>query len=217
MSDIYYKVKKLTIFRFVACDCDLGGSLDDGICDSKTDLLSGDESGRCHCKTNIEGRRCDRCKNGFWNFDPNNPEGCQGKETVITTINTNFLFAQKINYYSAIIIACTCNTLGTIDNQGCNMLTGECTCKRYVTARDCNQCLPEYWGLSEDRDGCKPCDCDPGGSYENSCDVVTGQCRCRPHVSGRTCNQPEQSYYTGSLDFLIYEGELSRATDVSLI
>nr|XP_012215232.1 PREDICTED: laminin subunit beta-1 [Linepithema humile] len=168
------------------CDCDLDGSLDDGICDSRTDLISGDESGRCHCKANIEGRRCDRCKNGFWNFDPDNPEGCQ---------------------------ACTCNTLGTIDNQGCNTLTGECTCKRYVTARDCNQCLPEYWGLSEDSDGCKPCDCDPGGSYENSCDVVNGQCRCRPHVSGRTCNQPEQSYYTGSLDFLIYEGELSRATD----
>ncbi|XP_066582072.1 laminin subunit beta-1 [Prorops nasuta] len=168
------------------CNCDLDGSIDDGICDSKTDVLSGDESGRCHCKANVEGRRCDRCKNGFWNFDVANPEGCQ---------------------------SCTCNILGTIDNQGCDMVTGECTCKRYVTGRDCNQCLPEYWGLSEDRDGCKPCDCDPGGAYENSCDVITGQCRCKPHVSGRTCNQPEQSYYTGSLDFLIYEGELSRATD----
>ncbi|XP_015599371.1 laminin subunit beta-1 isoform X2 [Cephus cinctus] len=168
------------------CDCDPSGSLDDGICDSRTDPLSGDESGRCHCKTNVEGRRCDRCKNGYWNFDIENPDGCQ---------------------------ACTCNTLGTIGNQGCNMVTGECTCKRYVTTRDCNQCLPEYWGLSDDQDGCKPCDCDPGGSYENSCDVVTGQCRCRPHVSGRTCNQPEQSYYTGSLDFLIYEGELARASD----
>ncbi|XP_035719159.1 laminin subunit beta-1-like isoform X1 [Vespa mandarinia] len=168
------------------CDCDLSGSLDDGICDSRTDPLSGDESGRCHCKANVEGRRCDHCKNGFWNFNSENPQGCQ---------------------------ACTCNTLGTIDNQGCNMITGECTCKRYVTARDCNQCLPGYWGLSEDPDGCKPCDCDRGGSYENSCDVVTGQCRCRPHIIGRTCNQPEQGYYTGSLDFLIYEGELSRATD----
>ncbi|CAK9803904.1 Laminin subunit beta-1 [Anthophora quadrimaculata] len=168
------------------CNCDNGGSLDDGICDSRTDPLSGDESGRCHCKANVEGRRCDRCKNGYWNFDPNNPEGCQ---------------------------ACTCNTLGTIDNRGCNTLTGECTCKRFVTARDCNQCLPEFWGLSEDPEGCKPCDCDLGGSYENSCDVVTGQCRCRPHISGRTCNQPEQSYYTGSLDFLIYEGELARASD----
>ncbi|KMQ87955.1 laminin subunit beta-1 [Lasius niger] len=120
-----------------SCDCDLGSSLDDGICDSRTDPLSGNESGRCHCKANVEGRRCDRCKNGFWNFEPDSLEGCQ---------------------------ACTCNTLGTVDNQGCNVVTGECTCKRYVTARDCNQCLPEYWGLSEDRDGCKPCDCDSGSS-----------------------------------------------------
>ena len=172
------------------CDCDPIGSLDDGICDPRTSVLTGEESGRCHCKTNIEGRRCDICKNGFWNFDPDNPDGCE---------------------------ACTCNTLGTINNQGCNMRTGECTCKRYVTARDCNQCLPEYWGLSDDRDGCKPCDCDPGGSYDATCDVVTGQCRCRPHVGGRTCNQPEQSYYTGALDFLLFEGELSKASENSQV
>ncbi|XP_012252560.2 laminin subunit beta-1-like [Athalia rosae] len=167
------------------CDCDPSGSLDNGICDSRTDLLSGDESGRCHCKTNVEGRRCDKCKNGYWNFDFNNPDGCQ---------------------------ACTCNTVGTIGNQGCNTLTGECTCKRYVTARDCNQCLPEYWGLSDDRDGCKPCECDMGGAYDNICDVVTGQCRCRPNVGGRMCNEPEQSFYTGSLDSYVYEGENSRAS-----
>jgi coxsackievirus/adenovirus receptor len=75
------------------------------------------------------------------------------------------------------LAACTCNTLGTIGNQGCNVYTGECTCKRYVTGRDCNQCLPEHWGLSDDRDGCKACDCDPGGSFDNNCDVITGQCR----------------------------------------
>jgi len=57
------------------------------------------------------------------------------------------------------------------------MINGECTCKRNVAGRDCNQCLPEYWGLSDDRDGCKPCDCDIGGAYDNYCDVVTGQCR----------------------------------------
>lgn len=94
------------------------------------------------------------------------------------------------------------------------MDTGVCTCKRHVTARDCSQCLPEFWGLSEDRDGCKPCECDIGGSYDNFCDVVTGQCRCRPKIGGRTCNEPEQSYYTGYLDVLVYEGENSRASSV---
>lgn len=77
----------------------------------------------------------------------------------------------------ALISACKCNTLGTINNQGCNQIRGECTCKRYVVGRDCNQCLQEYYGLSESQDGCKPCDCDPGGAYDNNCDVVDGQCR----------------------------------------
>ncbi|XP_048511148.1 laminin subunit beta-1-like [Athalia rosae] len=162
------------------CDCDLTGSLDDGICDSLSDTLSGEESGRCHCKLNVEGRRCDRCKTGFWNFTSENPEGCQ---------------------------ACTCNTLGTIGNLGCDVDDGRCTCKSWVTGRDCDQCFPEFWGLSEDTDGCKPCGCDLGGAYDNSCDVVTGQCRCRPHVDGRACDRPEQNHYTVSLDFLVYEGE----------
>ncbi|GIY10887.1 laminin subunit beta-1 [Caerostris extrusa] len=33
-----------------ACDCDPIGSLDEGICDSRTDSLSGLVAGRCHCK-----------------------------------------------------------------------------------------------------------------------------------------------------------------------
>ncbi|XP_031335758.1 laminin subunit beta-1 isoform X2 [Photinus pyralis] len=165
------------------CDCDPHGSLDGGICDSTTDSVNGFEAGKCHCKTNVEGRRCDNCKNGFWNFTSANPHGCQ---------------------------ECTCNTLGTIDNQGCNIYNGECTCKRYVTGRDCNQCLPEYWGLSDKRDGCQPCRCDPGGSYDNNCDVIGGQCKCRDYMTGRRCDTPQQQYFTASLDFLLYEAELAK-------
>lgn len=134
----------------------------------------------------MEGRRCDQCRHGFWNFTEENPDGCQ---------------------------ACSCNLLGTYENQGCNVYSGECTCKRYVTGRDCDQCLPEHWGLSEARDGCKPCDCDPGGSYDNNCDVVSGQCKCRPHVTGRTCSQPEQGYFAGQLDFQVYEAEYGGVSD----
>ncbi|KAF5272841.1 hypothetical protein FQR65_LT00437 [Abscondita terminalis] len=165
------------------CDCDPHGSLDGGICDSITDSGNGFEAGKCHCKTNVEGRRCDSCKNGFWNFTASNPHGCQ---------------------------ACTCNTLGTIDNQGCNVYTGECTCKRYVTGRDCNQCLPEYWGLSDKKDGCQPCQCDPGGSLDNNCDVVVGHCKCRAHMTGRRCDTPQQQYFIPDVEFFIYEAELAR-------
>lgn len=64
---------------FSACDCDPSGSVEEGICDSRTDPANDLVSGRCHCKTNVEGRRCDTCKNGYWNFTDSNPDGCQGK------------------------------------------------------------------------------------------------------------------------------------------
>ncbi|TMW54832.1 hypothetical protein DOY81_000065 [Sarcophaga bullata] len=164
------------------CDCDLVGALDEGICDSVNDPTNGIEAGSCHCKTNVKGRRCDMCKDGFWNLVDDNPDGCE---------------------------ACTCNTLGTVDNSGCNMYTGECTCKRLVTGKDCNQCAPQTYGLSESEDGCTPCDCDIGGSYDNFCDVINGQCRCRPHMTGRTCSQPKQNYFIHQL-VMVHEAEVSK-------
>ncbi|XP_022231765.2 laminin subunit beta-1 [Drosophila obscura] len=163
------------------CDCDPYGSLDDGICDSVNDPENGAEAGACHCKAFVKGRRCDKCKDGYWNLLPNNPDGCE---------------------------ACTCNTLGTINNSGCVMHTGECKCKRFVTGKDCNQCMPETFELSESEDGCSMCNCDAGGSYDNFCDVLTGQCRCRPHMTGRTCSQPKQNYFIPDLH-VVHEAEVS--------
>lgn len=163
------------------CDCDPVGAVDEGICDSVNDPENDIEAGACHCKTNVKGRRCDVCKDGFWNLDKVNPDGCQ---------------------------QCTCNTLGTVDNSGCNMHNGECTCKRLVTGKDCNQCAPETFGLSETDDGCSLCNCDAGGSYNNFCDVITGQCRCRPHMSGRTCSTPKQNYFIPQLH-IIHDAEMS--------
>lgn len=158
--------------------------MDDAICDSVSDPDSGLEAGSCHCKSNVKGRRCDTCKDGFWNLDENNADGCQN---------------------------CTCNTLGTANNSGCNMYTGECTCKRLVTGNDCNQCALETYGLSDSVDGCSPCDCDIGGSLDKYCDVITGQCKCRPFMTGRTCSTPMQNHYVPSLQ-KIYEAEISEDT-----
>uniref|UniRef100_A0A6A7G3W6 Laminin subunit beta-1-like isoform X5 n=4 Tax=Hirondellea gigas TaxID=1518452 RepID=A0A6A7G3W6_9CRUS len=169
-----------------ACNCDLQGSLNDGICESHTNELQGLLAGRCHCKQNMEGLKCERCKPGYWNFSMENPLGCQ---------------------------ECTCNRLGTVGNQGCNVVTGECQCKRFVTGRDCNQCMPQHFELSEQEDGCKACDCDRGGSENNDCDVITGQCKCRLHVVGRRCDQPEEGFYVASLDYLTYEAELANGSE----
>nr|XP_045621460.1 laminin subunit beta-1-like isoform X3 [Procambarus clarkii] len=168
------------------CNCDTRGSIDNAICDSRTDISGGLLAGRCHCKVYVDGLKCDRCKAGYWNFSAENPEGCQ---------------------------ACSCDILGTINNLGCNVLTGECSCKRFVTGRDCNQCLPQHYGLSEHPDGCQPCSCDRGGALDNNCDVISGQCKCRPHVSGRRCDVPEEGYYVATLNYLTYEAELARGSE----
>lgn len=147
--------------------------------------MTGLVSGKCHCKQNVEGRRCDACKAGFWDFREENPLGC---------------------------IPCSCNQLGTVGNLGCDVLTGECVCKRNVVGRDCNQCAPEFYGLGAEEEGCKPCDCDDGGSYDNNCDIISGQCKCRPHVTGQKCDKPANGYFSPLIDYLRYEGEMGRGS-----
>ena len=170
------------------CDCEADGTVDEGMCDESTSEELGTTAGQCHCKTYVGGARCDHCAPGYWNFTVENPDGCQ---------------------------QCTCNPLGTLDGGGgCNEQTGECLCKPNVArVRDCDQCLPEHYGLSEsDPNGCKACDCDPGGAYNNQCDVVTGQCLCRPNIKGRRCDQVEDFFFTGPLDYLLFEAELAQGS-----
>ncbi|CAB1446978.1 unnamed protein product [Pleuronectes platessa] len=49
------------------CECNPSGTVD--VC-SPLD-------GRCHCRSNVEGTSCDRCKPGFFNLQQEDPAGCQ--------------------------------------------------------------------------------------------------------------------------------------------
>ena len=71
------------MFTFSACDCEPDGTIDEGICDGYTDPEEETVAGQCHCKENVGGPRCDRCKNGYWNFTLENELGCQGKQICV--------------------------------------------------------------------------------------------------------------------------------------
>ncbi|XP_039538072.1 laminin subunit beta-3 [Pimephales promelas] len=139
------------------CLCDPAGSENGGQCDA---------TGVCVCKANVEGDRCDRCKDGHYNLDANNPRGCS---------------------------KCSCSSVGSVSG-ACNQLTGQCVCRANTEGLACDRCAAGYWNPSSPN-GCQPCDCDRNNARSATCDQRTGQCVCRPGIGGRTCSGcPDNTY-----------------------
>uniref|UniRef100_UPI0037E8F603 laminin subunit beta-4 n=1 Tax=Semicossyphus pulcher TaxID=241346 RepID=UPI0037E8F603 len=156
----------------IPCDCDPAGSQGGGLCDNR--------SGRCVCKENVEGQRCDRCKQGFFNLRADDSAGCQ---------------------------VCRCHVLGSV--RSCDQLTGSCECDRFASGPLCDRCLTGFWGLGNTVFRCSPCDCDIGGAHSNMCSPEDGQCHCLPNMVGRRCSNPAPGYFLPPLDYFLYEAELA--------
>ncbi|XP_006820869.1 laminin subunit beta-1-like [Saccoglossus kowalevskii] len=161
----------------LSCNCSVEGTKMNTDCDGI--------SGQCECKTNVEGRACDVCKDTYWNLQPSNPNGCQ---------------------------ECTCHAPGSKDtSKFCDKETGQCICKANTEGALCDKCKDGAFSLqASNPDGCTLCNCDIGGAVASLCDKDSGVCGCRgSHIIGRSCNETEAGYYVPKLDGLLYEAELA--------
>jgi len=72
-----------------------------------------------------------------------------------------------------------------------------------------------YWGMSDDLQGCKACDCDIGGAVNEQCHQQTGQCTCRPNIVGRQCDEVSPGHFVVAVDWERYEAEKARGIGVT--
>ncbi|XP_039705052.1 laminin subunit beta-4 isoform X1 [Pteropus medius] len=164
-----------------ACSCN--GHSDRCHFDMNVYLASGGVSGGvCEdCRHNTEGPHCDRCRPLFYR-DPlkaiSDPYAC---------------------------LPCECDPDGTVSGGICvshsdpalEWVAGQCLCKENVEGAKCDQCKPNYYGLSAtDPKGCQPCNCNPFGSLPlSTCDVDTGHCLCKPFAIGPHCEDCAVGYW----------------------
>ena len=102
---------------FTACDCHENGTYTLVSTDSP---LPCDERGKCVCRPNVIGLKCDQCRENYWNI--NSGDGC---------------------------VACECHSFGAY-NDSCDINTGQCICKPGVGGRQCDECLPDHYQFSPD-------------------------------------------------------------------
>ena len=184
----YYKpteVSKLSDQVCQECNCSaLGSRFEPGYpyldcAKSNLDGLTEDmKAGDCFCKLNVEGSKCDKCQNGFFNLTAVNPSGCE---------------------------ACECFGKGTFNGEKlCNQDTGQCLCKNFTTGPKCSSCKNEYYNMTNfNPNGCSSCGCNLGGSMSAVCNKTSGFCDCHSNnIKGRQCDKLENSFYYPKLDFM---------------
>ncbi|CAH1787839.1 unnamed protein product [Owenia fusiformis] len=111
-----------------ACECYPPGTYQPG--NPGDTLLCESGTGQCRCKFNVIGRKCDMCREGYWNVDSDN--GCE---------------------------RCNCDRIGSY-NGSCEIQTGQCNCKDGVGGRTCGTCQPRYFGFSNEGCQACQCDPD---------------------------------------------------------
>ncbi|XP_052056319.1 usherin [Apodemus sylvaticus] len=139
-----------------ACECDTLGTLPGSTCDPV--------SGQCLCLPHRQGRRCERCQPGFYS-SPGNATGClpcschragsvshicnsvTGQCSCHDPSITGRSCHQCQDHYFGFdpetgrCRPCNCHLAGA-SNETCDVVTGQCFCKEFVSGAKCDICVP---------------------------------------------------------------------------
>ncbi|XP_028396319.1 LOW QUALITY PROTEIN: usherin-like [Dendronephthya gigantea] len=207
----YYDLKSTHDTGCISCNCDVRGTVDgDVTCDAA--------SGQCRCKANVIGQRCDQCKAMFYNLTRVNSEGCQpclcnmsgstsrlcdktnGQCPCRNTVTGRQCERCKLGFHTLTTSGCQschCSERGTRFGAAkrCDVVSGQCQCKNYVTGYTCDRCKPGHYNLRQSNgNGCTRCQCDNRGTL-GVCHNITGVCTCKRNVTGQFCDQCPRGYY----------------------
>ncbi|XP_054841846.1 laminin subunit alpha-3 [Eublepharis macularius] len=154
--------------------------------------------GQCSCKPNIIGRRCSKCRTGYYGFPFCKSCSCgrrlcddvTGKcicppQTVKPRCEV--CVKQHFSYHPfAGCEVCNCSAKGIVNAAypECDKINGQCKCRSGITGRQCDRCAPGSYGFPD----CKPCKCNRDGTESDVCNPQTGVCLCKENVEGTQCD-----------------------------
>uniref|UniRef100_A0A8C6QSK2 Laminin, alpha 5 n=1 Tax=Nannospalax galili TaxID=1026970 RepID=A0A8C6QSK2_NANGA len=152
-------------------------------CNCESDFTDGtceDLTGRCYCRPNFTGERCDACAKGFTGFPHCYP---------MLSFSYNNTGEQTLP--AGQIVNCDCSAAGTQGN-ACRKdpRIGRCVCKPNFQGTHCELCAPGFYGP-----GCQPCQCSSPGVADGLCDPDSGQCTCRTGFEGAACDRCAPGYF----------------------
>uniref|UniRef100_A0A8C9FFU8 Laminin subunit alpha 5 n=1 Tax=Pavo cristatus TaxID=9049 RepID=A0A8C9FFU8_PAVCR len=184
------------------CGCSAVGTLPGG-CDS---------SGRCFCRAEFAGPRCEQCSSGHHSYPHCYACQCSREGSLhstcdqetgqcscrpkVTGLRCDSCVPGAYGFPHCEGSMGSCNPAGLVT---ADPSLGSCACRAYVEGPACDRCKPLYWNLTPDNPyGCTSCKCETKGTISGiaECQQGNGQCFCKPNTCGQFCSACKDGYFS---------------------